>query len=210
MHRRPARARLESLLESYYGMQDEDSAAADAADIDSGSFDVAGAASAAVASKGLPELLAYKASLASAGARLDGEMQNLVYNNYNRFIAATDTIRAMRARVGEMEGRMGGLVVDMRAMGGESATLNDKLQGNRGKIEQLIGVKSLLVKLEFLFELPVRLRRAIELDAASQAVRFSRMRAPRAGGRRRARRSAGPAPTPPCTLARRRCATTPW
>ena len=68
--RRPTRASLESLLESYYGMQDEDSAAADAADIDSGSFDVAGAASAAVASKGLPELLAYKASLASAGARL--------------------------------------------------------------------------------------------------------------------------------------------
>lgn len=103
----PAAARrLESLLESYYGMQDEEVAAKDAQDVDSSGFSVPEAATAAVRARTLPDLLAYKSSLGKQTQQLDHEMQNLVYNNYNRFIAATDTIRAMRASVGDMEARM--------------------------------------------------------------------------------------------------------
>jgi hypothetical protein len=103
----PAAARrLESLLESYYGMQDEEVAAKDAQDVDSSGFSVPEAATAAVRARTLPDLLAYKSSLGKQTQQLDHEMQNLVYNNYNRFIAATDTIRAMRTSVGDMEARM--------------------------------------------------------------------------------------------------------
>lgn len=46
---------------------------------------------------------------------------------------------------------------------------------NRGKVEKLVGVRRLLKKLEFLFELPVRLNRSIELEAYAQAVRYYNM-----------------------------------
>lgn len=87
-------------------MQDEEVAAKDAQDVDSSGFSVPEAATAAVRARTLPDLLAYKSSLGKQTQQLDHEMQNLVYNNYNRFIAATDTIRAMRASVGDMEARM--------------------------------------------------------------------------------------------------------
>lgn len=34
---------------------------------------------------------------------LDGEMQKLVYDNYNKFITATETIRVMKADVYGMD-----------------------------------------------------------------------------------------------------------
>ena len=43
------------------------------------------------------------------------------------------------------------------------------------QVEKLVGVRRLLKKLEFLFELPVRLNRSIELEAYSQAVKYYNM-----------------------------------
>lgn len=162
-------------MDSYYGMQDEEAAARDAHDIDSSAFNVAETASDVLASRSLPELISYSNNLHSDTRNLDREMQDLVYNNYNKFIAATDTIRRMKDGVGDMETKMSGLVKDMRSMGGSSELVNGRLQENRAKIEKLVGVKRLLLKLEFLFELPVRLKRAMELDAHGQAVSYYTM-----------------------------------
>jgi len=167
--------KLESLLESYYGMEDETVARDNAVDINSSSFDCAQYVSDLLAVRTLPELMAQQNTLVSETRALDRDMQDLVYNNYNKFISATDTIRTMRESVGEMETAMNRLVTDMKQMGGSSAIVNENLQENRGKIEKLVGVKRLLIKLEFLFELPLRLKRAMELDALSQAVRYYTM-----------------------------------
>ena len=37
---------------------------------------------------------------------LDSDMQMLVYENYNKFISATDTIRTMKSNVDNMDGSM--------------------------------------------------------------------------------------------------------
>lgn len=37
---------------------------------------------------------------------LDSDMQMLVYENYNKFICATDTIRTMKSSVDDMDGKM--------------------------------------------------------------------------------------------------------
>jgi hypothetical protein len=37
---------------------------------------------------------------------LDSDMQMLVYENYNKFISATDTIRSMKCSVEEMDSKM--------------------------------------------------------------------------------------------------------
>ena len=44
---------------------------------------------------------------------MDSDMQNLVYENYNKFISATDTIRKMKHNVADMEREMELLVSSM-------------------------------------------------------------------------------------------------
>lgn len=70
-----AACRLESLLESYYGMEDDETAARNSHDIDSNGFVVAEKASEVLASHSLPELMAYNRTLMSEVRGLDEQMQ---------------------------------------------------------------------------------------------------------------------------------------
>ena len=57
----------------------------------------------------LDKMLAEHRAVAREIKHLDGDMQQLVYENYSKFIAATDTIRAMKAQVDGLEGEMAAL-----------------------------------------------------------------------------------------------------
>jgi hypothetical protein len=48
---------------------------------------------------------------------LDNEMQSLVYDNYNKFISATETIRKMKSQVQTMEDDMKRLEENMQSIG---------------------------------------------------------------------------------------------
>jgi hypothetical protein len=67
-------------------------------------------------------LLAEHRSMAREIKNLDSDMQQLVYENYNKFIAATDTIRAMKTNVDGMESDMEHLKANM---GEQRFTLDD-------------------------------------------------------------------------------------
>lgn len=58
-------------------------------------------------------LLAEHRGMAREIKNLDSDMQQLVYENYNKFIAATDTIRAMKGNVDGMETDMDRLKTNM-------------------------------------------------------------------------------------------------
>lgn len=58
-------------------------------------------------------LLTEHRSMAREIKNLDSDMQQLVYENYNKFIAATDTIRAMKTNVDGMESDMERLKTNM-------------------------------------------------------------------------------------------------
>ena len=88
--------------------------------------------------------------------KIDGDMQSLVYENYNKFINATDTIRSMKTNVEDMESEVEALLSNMESITSVSDAIGTNLAGRRSKIEQVIGVRRLLGKLEFLFELPMR------------------------------------------------------
>lgn len=47
---------------------------------------------------------------------LDTDLQNLVYQNYNKFIAASDTVNTMKDHVDEMEKTMADLKKKMRSV----------------------------------------------------------------------------------------------
>ena len=69
----------------------------------------------------MPELLRRDDKMVQEIKSLDSDMQMLVYENYNKFIAATDTIRRMRENVAGMEQEMGRLQAHMDSIGECSA-----------------------------------------------------------------------------------------
>uniref|UniRef100_A0A3B5QZD1 Vacuolar protein sorting-associated protein 51 homolog n=1 Tax=Xiphophorus maculatus TaxID=8083 RepID=A0A3B5QZD1_XIPMA len=101
---------------------------------------------------------------------LDSDMQTLVYENYNKFISATDTIRKMKNDFKKMEDEMDCLSANMAAITDFSASISSTLQDQHAQITKLSGVHTLLRKLQFLFELPARLNKCLELQAYAQAV----------------------------------------
>ena len=84
----------------------------------------------------------------------------------------TDTIRTMKTDVTVIETELDKLMLGMETLGKNSGELDTALEPNRSKIENMLSLQSLIKKLEFLFELPMRLRRSIELEAYVQAVKY--------------------------------------
>lgn len=101
---------------------------------------------------------------------LDGDMQMLVYENYNKFISATDTIRSMKSNVDGMGTKMKELKTIMDGVAVTSENVNSKLQTHRDGIEELSGVKTLLQKLQLVIDLPKRMQIAVKEEAFSVAV----------------------------------------
>jgi hypothetical protein len=65
----------------------------------------------------IDRLLAEHKGMAKEIKNLDSDMQQLVYENYNKFIAATDTIRSMKSNVDGMEADVDQLRSKMGAWG---------------------------------------------------------------------------------------------
>ncbi|KAK7469788.1 hypothetical protein BaRGS_00036215 [Batillaria attramentaria] len=173
-------------LKSYYGLDangevilppDKDgagrtAASADPCDINSPHFQPDVYLNKLIQEKSLVELMDQEQSMVKDVRSLDSDMQTLVYENYNKFISATDTIRKMKNDFKKMEDEMDHLATNMSKITTFSASISDTLQDRRHQITKLAGVHSLLKKLQFLFELPARLKKCIEMEAYSQAVRY--------------------------------------
>ncbi|XP_010566340.1 PREDICTED: vacuolar protein sorting-associated protein 51 homolog isoform X3 [Haliaeetus leucocephalus] len=107
----------------------------------------------------LGQLLAREAALGREIRALDSDMQTLLYENYNKFISATDTIRKMKVDFRRMEAEMDDLAANMAAISTSSARVSAALQDRHRRGAQLAGVQALLRKLQSLVEVPGRLRR---------------------------------------------------
>ncbi len=83
-------------------------------DMDGSAFDAETYSQRLIKEASLSQLMAHESEVVRQIGALDSDMQTLVYENYNKFIAATDTIRKMR--------------VDFRAMEDEMDRLADKMQ----------------------------------------------------------------------------------
>jgi hypothetical protein len=145
------------------------------AELSSDKFDPQHYLSLQLQSKPMRALLQHDNSLVSSRRSLDSEMQTLVYENYAKFISATDTIRKMAANVGGMDEAMQRLRSNMAAISKTSRGIEGQVAPHRDEVDNLLGVSRLLKRLEFLFELPGRLRRSIELGDYEQAVRYYRI-----------------------------------
>ncbi|XP_067831815.1 vacuolar protein sorting-associated protein 51 homolog isoform X2 [Heptranchias perlo] len=93
--------------------------------------------------------------------------------NYRRFsVVFSDTIRKMKNDFKKMEDEMDCLATNMAAITEFSVRISNTLQDQHQQITKLSGVHTLLRKLQFLFELPARLNKCIDLEAYGQTVRY--------------------------------------
>ncbi|XP_069713260.1 vacuolar protein sorting-associated protein 51 homolog [Phaenicophaeus curvirostris] len=149
-------------LQRYYGpgaAEAAPEAAPDPTDIDSPHFDPEAFLNKVRSECPLGQLLAREAALGREIRALDSDMQTLLYENYNKFISATDTIRKMKVDFRRMEAEMADLAANMSAISTSSARVSAALQDRHRRGAQLAGVQALLRKLQSLVEVPGRLRR---------------------------------------------------
>ncbi|KAK7200169.1 Vps51/Vps67/Dor1-like family/Exocyst complex component Sec5 [Novymonas esmeraldas] len=104
--------------------------------------------------------------------RLDGELQELVYRNYARFISATDTIREMKDNVVEMDTKLRTLSLNVNAIDTISSQISQQLQVHRTHIEDTITANRMLKKVQFLSSLPMTMRRLIDKEEFSVGVKY--------------------------------------
>nr|CAD7201641.1 unnamed protein product [Timema douglasi] len=104
---------------------------------------------------------------------LHSDMQTLVYENYNKFIAGTDTIRKMKNDFKKMEDEMDLLAKNMESITSFSEQISCTLQDTRQKITKLSGVHSLLKRLQFLFKLPAKLKDRMQDGQYAQQSSFN-------------------------------------
>ncbi|ETI52637.1 hypothetical protein F441_04228 [Phytophthora nicotianae CJ01A1] len=164
--------RMQELLSSYYGLQDQESRQEQLRNIDSPGFDPKIYVKELLETRGLNDLLTTDDQLIREIKELDTNMQMLVYENYNKFISATDTIRKMKNNVASMEDEVGRVVKSMDTITSKSESINVALAPHRSKVEKLIGVRRLLKRFEFIFELPQRLNTAVKQKEYANATKY--------------------------------------
>ncbi|KAG6422324.1 hypothetical protein SASPL_118892 [Salvia splendens] len=103
---------------------------------------------------------------------LDTDLQMLVYENYNKFISATDTIKKMKNNIVGMETNMEQLLEKITSVQSRSDGVNTSLFEKREHIEKLHRTRNLLRKVQFIYDLPTRLQKCIKSEAYADAVKF--------------------------------------
>lgn len=101
---------------------------------------------------------------------LHSEMQTLVYENYNKFISATETIRKMKTDFKEMENEMKKLADNMTQITESSDQITGTLQDSRTQLAKLSEKSALLKRLSAISSLPAKLTQLVSEKNYAQAV----------------------------------------
>ncbi|KAK8693771.1 hypothetical protein V6N13_071340 [Hibiscus sabdariffa] len=140
--------------------------------IDSTSFDPDHYMNLLVQQSNLEGLLRRHVEMAAEIKNLDTDLQMLVYENYNKFISATDAIKWMKSNIVGMEANMEQLLDKIMSVQSRSDGVNTSLFEKREHIEKLHRTRNLLRKVQFIYDLPARLAKCIKSEAYADAVKF--------------------------------------
>ncbi|TNN18912.1 Vacuolar protein sorting-associated protein 51 isoform 1 [Schistosoma japonicum] len=155
------RKAIKQRLKQFYG-SDTNSSLTDRDDplnIDSPSFDAHLYLDKSLKTKDLSDLISEEKVLTEQIRSLDSDMQTLVYDNYSKFINATDTIRMMKSNFSYVEAEMNLLLQNIGSIVSVSGTINESLADKRKKLSTLTTTQLTLNKLNYLVELPLSLRK---------------------------------------------------
>ena len=134
---------------------------ADAKDLDSPYFDVAAHTSHHIVNSSVHKLLEMDEQLTLQVRTLDSSTQNMVYENYSKFIDATEAVKSVGVNVQANEEGLERLTKGMETINEHSRLVEEDLGSLRDAVAEKIRVKRLLTRLEALLKLPETLREHI-------------------------------------------------
>lgn len=143
----------------------------DGGDLDSTSFDAQAHTKRHVYGSSVHDLLETEERLALQVRTLDSTMQTLVYENYSRFIDATDAIRSIGVNVQANEKGLERLTAGMQTIDEKSRTIEEALGSLRDQVAEKIRIKRLLTRLDALLKLPETLQEQIAAGKYRTATR---------------------------------------
>ncbi|KAM3720589.1 Vacuolar protein sorting-associated protein [Dirofilaria immitis] len=122
--------------------------------------------------KNLDELLQVEEDMVHNVRRLDSEMQQLVYENYNKFLTATSTVKKMQSNFMEMGQKMESLSKRMGKIATLSKDLSTVFSKHRANVSQLSDANRKVKSLQFLLCLPQKLQDLVEQKDYEEAVKI--------------------------------------
>lgn len=178
------------LLENFYGKtvqtvdkQNDESSGEDenhdgrrtttkgADDIDSVNFDARSYTSHQIRDLSAADLLETEDTLSLQVRTLDSTMQTLVYENYSRFIDATEAIRSIGVNVQSNEKGLRRLAESMESIDNRSKEMEETLGSLRDHVAEKLRIKRLLTRLDALLKLPQTLNTQIKLGKYRTATK---------------------------------------
>ncbi|VDK82259.1 unnamed protein product [Litomosoides sigmodontis] len=122
--------------------------------------------------KNLDELVQVEEDMIYNVRRLDSEMQQLVYENYNKFLTATSTVKKMQSDFMEMGQKMENLSKRMGKIATLSKDLSSAFSKHRANVSELSGANKKVKGLQFLLCLPQKLQSLVEQKNYEEAVKI--------------------------------------
>jgi len=101
---------------------------------------------------------------------LEGDMQNLVYENYNKFISATDIIKSIKNNMTDLDSELSSLKTCMSEVNSSFNTIDDRLKYKWREIRKLDTLEQDLGKLKNLGELPTAFKESLDKFEASEDI----------------------------------------
>eukprot|EP01033_Poteriospumella_lacustris_P016192 gene16193-11584_t len=162
-----------SIFASYYGIE-ETAAPQMKGTIDDANFDSETFVRGLLVQEPMEGLVMKDAEIVNDIRNLDGEMQKLVYDNYHKFITATETIKDMKNDVLSMDPDMHTVRATLTHIATHAQQLDTAMETSRQQVDKLVRIRRLLDRLEFLSELPDKLATMIDQRAYTDAVHLYR------------------------------------
>ncbi|VBB32580.1 unnamed protein product [Acanthocheilonema viteae] len=119
--------------------------------------------------KNLDELVQVEEDMIYNVRRLDSEMQQLVYENYNKFLTATSTVKKMQNDFMEMGQKMENLSKRMGKIATLSKDLSTTFSKHRANVSQLSDANKKVKDLQFLLCLPQKLQEAVKIYSRTRS-----------------------------------------
>ena len=168
--------RVRSLLSSYYGSSGDapfaSGARVPAEPIDAPDFDAERYVRETLERTPLDALRKKCASMREEARRLDGDAQTLVYDNYSTFIAAADAVSDVRVKARAMEEKMAEAKALISRTVTKAEAVDQNLSARRDTVLALSGVRNLIQKLRRAFDVPEKMRAALDRGAPTAAAHY--------------------------------------
>ncbi|KAK6524600.1 hypothetical protein TWF281_011503 [Arthrobotrys megalospora] len=144
-------------------------------ELDGPTFDARTCVDKLVASQGVKALLRVENGLVNDIRGFDGERKSLVYDNYNKLIAATDTIRSMRSNMEPMSPATTTLLPAISHIASVSSSLVENVHAHDPSTTPEAMRKERLRKkqeaVKYILEAPERMEKLVKAGKREEAVR---------------------------------------